>query len=254
MRFFRQMTSGCRAIHCARVCSRRWILRLCPALLLSVGLAVGSVQAAPPVAVVPPTPEQTFWRWFQAHARQVATIHSGKEPIADELAQRLEEFQSGLSYEVSGPDKKGDRELVISADGIRERFPAVQRLVSAAPVIPGWRIVAFRQRHPESVKLGDRVITPKDFWIRVSNRDDGRVDLTPFAQVTSEADQTELDQALFLMLDSVLGEYDTETYVAGLDPVEPLVGDGGTVAPDLRPLTDLPAIVDALKTARADQR
>jgi hypothetical protein len=47
---------------------------------------------------------------------------------------------------------------------------------------------------------------------------------------------------VFLQLDSVLGEYDVETKLGEID-IEP----GASLPKDVRPLDDLPGVVDALK-------
>jgi hypothetical protein len=49
-------------------------------------------------------------------------------------------FELGVSIE--------PHELIISAGGLRDAFPTVKRLVSAAPPIAGWRFIAFSSSMP----------------------------------------------------------------------------------------------------------
>jgi hypothetical protein len=93
-----------------------------------------------------------FWSWFQARRHDiehdVASIRQMGGPsnlITDELGERLRANWPDLVHEI-GRAGDGMFELIISADGIRERFPVVTECVKNAPELPGWRFIAFRPR------------------------------------------------------------------------------------------------------------
>jgi hypothetical protein len=121
----------------------------------------------------------------------------------------------------------------------------VKRLVGAAPAIAGWKVVAFRQRKAASLqvvlddgtKLGPEAVT-----FRASPPADGKVDVYLFVPGAGATVTDKQKQLVLLLLDSLLGEYDTETRVAGLT-----VAPAASAPPDARPLPELVKVVDALK-------
>src|SRR5262245_11762094 len=89
--------------------------------------------------------EQQFWKWFHDHEEELFHFQSERDEIFHSLSEALERVYEGLTFEV-GPVEDGRRELVISADGIREAFPAVKSLCENAPELPRWKIIPFRPR------------------------------------------------------------------------------------------------------------
>jgi hypothetical protein len=157
------------------------------------------------------TPEQRFWRWFTAHSDRLKAVdpeHDHEHSLIAELGRELARVHPGLTWE---RDVKNS-ELVISADGNRPLFPMVQKLVAAAPSIPGWRIVAFRQRHNAEFTLQYKNYTVRsaDVWFR-AEADGMRVGITLFLPHPPEAVKEAIGSAAFLLLDTALGEYDVET-------------------------------------------
>jgi hypothetical protein len=74
--------------------------------------------------------------------------------LFDELQKRLQEIDQNLTFEFSPINDDSIRELTISADGLKESFPSVIRLVSKAPKLSKWKINAFRQRIPgDGIKI-----------------------------------------------------------------------------------------------------
>ncbi len=66
------------------------------------------------------------------------------DALLDELQGQIHYVHPELWFEVGG-HPRGPRELVVTAEGKVEIFPWVQDLVRAAPRIPGWEIIAFKQ-------------------------------------------------------------------------------------------------------------
>jgi hypothetical protein len=195
--------------------------------------------------VAPTQAEQQFWRWFVTNSPRVRSIRSGHEPIAGELAAQLTKVHRDLTWEVGPP--AAERELVISAAGLKEAFPAVKSLVAAKPPLPGWKIIAFRPRRTPSltVQYGSYELDPASVWFR-AEPDGGKVGLTVFVQGYVEDDQA-AGQAVFLLLDNALGEYDVETRV-GFIQIKPLAPEPAKKG--LRPFLELPAAVDQLDKTR----
>jgi hypothetical protein len=129
------------------------------------------------LAMPPAAPEKVFWAWFTANSNRVATIEHGHEPIAGELAAHLQAIDPDLTFEVGVKDKP--RELIISAGGVKRAFPAVRRLVAAAPEIAGWTVIAFRPRSAGGliVEFGTYRVDPAQVWF-TAEPDRGKCGIT----------------------------------------------------------------------------
>ena len=184
-----------------------------------------------------------FWEWFVRHE---ALLHdfdpqqeAERERIFDRLERELHKVDSYLAFEF-GP-KAPTREFVISADGVRQAFPAVMSLVKMAPALERWKVIAFRPRRDLSiVEAGGRSIDPDA--VEFSLLDNGRmVGIHLFLPSFREGD-TDLEKIAYLLLADALGEYDLETDV-GLLRMFPreAVANGRRY-----PLNELPQLFDQL--------
>lgn len=191
------------------------------------------------------TSEQRFWQWFAAKSAQIFDFEQNQEPLFDELSHALNRVHKSLCFEFGPKGDNGKREFIISADGNREAFPAVQNLVATAPDLEQWQITAFRPRRPAdfikdmALQIGDLHITEEQIGF-VAEPDANKVGLTLFVKehdVQSEA----VLFAAFIMLDTILGEYDVETKI-GFIAHQPWIEEQTNV----QPLTQLAGAVDAL--------
>jgi hypothetical protein len=189
------------------------------------------------------SPEAKFWDWFAANSERLANFEADQERIFDELAAELEKVHEGLTFEF-GPEEPDGREFVVSADGIRERFPAVIRLVEAAPDLPGWKIIAFRQPKSMdySLEYGGYELSPDDIWF-AAEPDGDRVGLNLYIKGLSRANERVATGAAFFLLDGALGEYDVETKI-GFIEFKPLPSKPASRG--LQPLRELPAVVQQM--------
>jgi hypothetical protein len=117
----------------------------------------------------PPSPikrASDFWSWFVANEHLYRDVEvPEKESLLDALLERLQAFCAQLWFEVGG-GPTGPRELVITAEGRIEAFPSLLELTRAAPDIPGWQVVAFKQ--PQGFEFvahyEDIVVAPEATW------------------------------------------------------------------------------------------
>jgi hypothetical protein len=192
-------------------------------------------------------PEPRFWEWFAEHSDELMAVATAREKICDALVRQMRKVDRGLMF-AFGPTRDGRREFVVSADGIRSVFPAVQKLVAAAPDLPGWKIIAFRPAADlDSITFGDRKMGKDDIWFHAySSQGAAAVDL--YIRDYTEATAQPLTQAAFLLLDYALGEYDVETKLGALSfkplPIDP-------VAEGLKPFRELPETVRQLTSTEA---
>lgn len=165
------------------------------------------------------SPESTFWDWFAQNERSLYSFEADQEPVFDRLAAALQRVHPSLTFEFGPVEGDGRREFVISADGLREAFSAVERLHAAAPVMPRWQWVKFRpRREPMDLEIGGRSIRAGDVrYLLFSDEDRDKVGILLFMPGYTEAEHNVFGQAGFLLLDNVLGEYDIETRVGAID-------------------------------------
>ena len=161
--------------------------------------------------------EERFWRWFEDNSTRLFAFESDQENVFDQLQGALGKVDKGLTFEF-GPVEGGRRDFVLSADGIREVFPVVERLVEAAPGLPQWTIIAFRPpRSPDvELSLGRHTLAARDLWF-AAHADGDRIGLTVFVPGLTEKNKRSLAHAGFLLLDNALGEYVVETHVGFIE-------------------------------------
>lgn len=186
-----------------------------------------------------------FWQWFRETEDRLFHVEDPQDDVLALLGREMDRVARGLTFEL-GPVDDGRRELVVSADGIRERFPDVQRLVSSAPPLDRWTVTAFRQRKPPDLwrlELNGECLDHHDVWFQPAVAQ-GHIHLTLFVRGLRAENKQTLQGATFLLLDCALGEFDVEQWIGELQwaplPIDP-------VASGLHPFSDLPQTVDSLK-------
>jgi hypothetical protein len=203
--------------------------------VLPVTAPTGTSAAAPASRVA------TFWAWFTDHAAALRAEKDLRKTMT-EISDELEKASPGVFAEIGGD---GDnRTLVLSVDGKKDLFPQVMELHDARPTVPGWTIVAFRQRAKPgdpglTLEMGDQKIEPGKMKF-AGTRAGAKLDIDVF--IPGHATDKEMARIGFVILDHVVGEYDMETKIGGIEFAPLDKAPAGA-----KPLTELPAMVDALK-------
>ncbi len=163
-----------------------------------------------------PTVEEGFWKWFQQNASALSQTKDFEGPLFSELSNRLASIRSGLVWELALHGK--ERELTISADGDRQLFPVVKKLVASAPSIPGWRVNAFRQRRPLdfAYRSGNTSLAADAIKFALSGPRDGKMDIDLYIDNYGKGDE-QIPRGAFILLDAAIGEYDMETKIGAID-------------------------------------
>lgn len=186
-----------------------------------------------------------FWKWFSQNQNELYHNEKNQQILFDELTKKLKNIDSNLTFEFSPIHADSIREFTISADGLKESFPTVMRLLDKAPKMPKWKINAFRQRVP-----GDGIQIAYDDSLKISYddiyfryvKDSGKIDLELY--IRNYKRKSGFDNAVFILLDALIGEYDMETRISGID--RKLLDES---KPDsLHRIVELRGIVDKLKT------
>jgi hypothetical protein len=186
------------------------------------------------------TREQVFWSWFTKNESSLFDFKEAQEPIFEALRAQLEKVCPDLTFELSSIID-GKRGFIVSAEGLKSAFPAVEQLVNLAPSLPRWHFLKFRQRRNpiHDLKIGNRIVQAGDVAITMTRHHDN-VDLSVF--IPGVEDEAALAQLGFLFLDQALGEYDVTMKVGAIEfSPKPERDDSSRF-----PLTKLPERFDRL--------
>ena len=165
-----------------------------------------------------------FWSWFERHAPRFAQLRDDpQEAVLDEIQARLHAYCEHLWFEVGGPPA-GPMEFVISAEGNEDFFPEVQALADAAPIIPGWAVVAFKppQGFDFVTSYEGLEIVPGQCWFLplTSASEPGRLALrVGVPGYTAELSET-IETALYLVVETGLGELVVGQRIAFIEACE----------------------------------
>jgi hypothetical protein len=193
--------------------------------------------------------EEKFWEWFIANEYRYYTQTENQKELFDELSYNLELVESNLTFAFSPIRKNGIREFTISADGVKKYFPIVQSLVEKSPKINNWQINAFRQRIPgDSMKIiydNQLAIGYQDIYFRYAE-DFDKIGLE--LNVKNFDDSSNLKNAIYVLMDGLIGEYDMETQISWIE--FKLLDE--TKVDQLYPLIELRGFVDTRKKKQLD--
>ena len=156
-----------------------------------------------------------FWIYFKSVESKLENITHLSEveqtSLLNEVKQQLEVINPNLNIQFSDKNK----ELFITAGGIRESFSDVERLVSKAPKDLGWTITAFKQRAklPVSYIFDDSFSLSSDEIFFKTNEVNNQLDLEVYFDGQEALQEIQKKQVIYIFLDEILGEYDTERYI-----------------------------------------
>jgi hypothetical protein len=158
-----------------------------------------------------------FWTWFESHKDEFNDMEVDRDQALDSILEELSSIEEGLSVEISN-ETNGIREIVISPEGVREKFDMVKKIVSQAPDIEGWKVVAFRQPVDEdfTLRYGDLELTPSKLYFCPLEKD-GVLDIIVYGDGFDNYEDGILTHYGLIMIDNLIGEYDCVTEVRYYD-------------------------------------
>ena len=189
--------------------------------------------------------EEAFWEWFRANEVRLFDFEQDQEKIFDELSRELKKINPDLVFEFGPKNEK--REFTVSADGIKEAFPAVIALVDKAPVLERWIIQKFRQRgKPDArIEINGEKLSADQYKFTIE-RDGEKVGITLYVDGYDPARRNLFSKVGFIFLDNCLGEYDVETKV-GFVEIKPASDPSSLLK---QPLSELPKTFDNFISAK----
>lgn len=167
--------------------------------------------------------EEKFWNWFEKNQEtyysEIENLEI-REQIFNELTKNLKKVNEDLVFEFSPIHENNVREFTISAEGMKELFPIVEKLIEKAPKLKNWKFNAFRQRVPGDdfeIQYGDLKIGYSDIYYRSEN-DNGKLGIELNIKDYNGNGQTQ--NAIYILLDGLIGEYDVTTKIGWIEWVK----------------------------------
>ena len=189
-----------------------------------------------------------FWEWFKSYAPTIKSItKQNADLVLDRILEELQRIRPGLAIEITNGNDKRIKNLIISANGDINKFDLVEEIVSKAPKIENWTIVAFRQRSsdpdlsidiPELIKFE----VSKMYFMPLGDREN--LDLIIFVPGIKGKPKEIIAYYGLILIDYLIGEYDSITKVRYYDfqDVEDL-----DASDQVLPLNVLPKFIDIHK-------
>ena len=164
------------------------------------------------------TKEQKFWIWFANNSEKLFHFEKDQKLIFGELARELKKVHPDLVFEF-GPITNNKRDFVLSADGIKSAFSAVDKLHSNHPKLNDWNIIKFRPRRKSinTMEFKGKKITPDDLKFAIFEEDEpNKIGLIIFIKGFNDDEEEIYTHIAYLFLDQIIGEYDVETHIASI--------------------------------------
>ena len=165
-----------------------------------------------------------FWNWFSEHENYIYNnLRKQPEDVSYMIHEELMKVHPDLVFDIPF-EKVGDAyEFIISADGDEFLFPTVFDLCDQAPSIHRWMIIPLRPRTnqlDQAIDLDGLYLEYEDIFYSSPN-EELPMELEIYIRGYEEGDNRYV-HGYFLLLDTLLGEYDavTQTQTIKVEPLE----------------------------------
>jgi hypothetical protein len=162
---------------------------------------------------------ELFWEWFLLHEEEYfLNIENNMEDLVPQLQEKLWKINDNLAFEISELLENNTREFIISADGIYSAFKDVEQLYDYRLDLSKWRIVPFRPREEvitHSIELDGLTVSYDDIFFNYEVKNN-LIYIQVYIENYDSIDNRYV-HSYFLLLDSLIGEYDAVTMFAKTD-------------------------------------
>lgn len=158
--------------------------------------------------------ENIFWNWFLENEDKYSGFEKVKNPkikekLLEELLRKLHNYSDGLYFEIGG-FPNGINELIVTAEGKRNYFKDVEKLVDSAPLIKNWNVIAFKPPMGDifNSNFGGIMLEPKNIWFLPLENEECPSELgLRLSYSNLNILQKEQEQnAIFNLIECILGE------------------------------------------------
>lgn len=155
---------------------------------------------------------QQFWDWFKINEVKYFFLNQitdeiQKESLLDELLEHLHLYCDKLYFEVGGlPNENQD--LIITAGGDSDFFDDVELLVTQAPELEHWNIIAFKPAMAGGlVKYNDIELDPKAMYFDpLESKSSEKIGLRIYVENYESIHNESFLMAANILVDSLIGE------------------------------------------------
>jgi len=168
--------------------------------------------------------EKDFWIWFKDNQELFLNLDNIDDDIRDsnldKLLNELHRYSNSLFFLI-GNHPNGQNEIIITAEGNPDMFCMVERLVSAAPVIENWVVLAFKQPANEHfvTKYNGLELDPNEIWFEPlqSAKNSSDLGLRLYLAEYDEIRHDDYINSLYCVLENALGELSLAKDIAYID-------------------------------------
>lgn len=160
---------------------------------------------------------EKFWNWFNKKQNKFLFLSDVSQREKDNLLQEflleLHQYNENIYFKIGGHPNDEKVELIISAEGDLEQFPAVEKLTSYAPKYKNWEVIAFKPPMGNGFCLNyrDKVFDPeKIIYIPLSAKQNSKAIGFNVCYPDFEESEKEIYiNGTYLILDAIIGEKST---------------------------------------------
>lgn len=156
----------------------------------------------------------SFWQWFSTIEEDLFHhIEDDPETYASEIHFQLTEVHPDIVFDIPFELVEGKREFIISADGDASLFKLIEDLCEHSPIYDRWIIHALRPRtnqRDQAIDLDGLYLEYEDIFYQIDTAE-LPLQLTIYIRGYDTVDNRYI-HGYFLLLDTLLGEYDAVTY------------------------------------------
>tara|TARA_R110002049_G_scaffold297516_1_gene486500 strand:- start:3316 stop:3969 length:654 start_codon:yes stop_codon:yes gene_type:complete len=171
---------------------------------------------------------ERFWTWFTKSQNRFLFLSEidgeEKENLLDEFLIELHKFNENIYFEIGGHEDDEKVELIISAEGQMEFFPAVEKLTSCAPDYKSWEIIAFKPAMGKGFSLdyrGKKFDPEKIIFIPLNSKSNpNSIGLNICYPEFEESEEEIFVNGTYLILDTILGEKSTTLDIDYLEVIK----------------------------------
>jgi hypothetical protein len=177
-------------------------------------------------------PIKRFWQQVVQHCEEIRMLGLQQTPLSDHLIEIIQDYlldiDPYLTFHCGRDEGSDDVDLVFGCDGYTDRIDLVLDVVNAAPQLQGLRPVAFNARVeqiPELIDMGEFWVALDDPFFQLRQLEQ-TLHLDIYLEDLQSFDADPRQEAVMLLLDAILGEYELMTRIASINwldlPADPL--------------------------------
>jgi hypothetical protein len=178
-----------------------------------------------------------FWQWFSMREKEFFRIVQTQDDIQNnffgELANKLDELKTGLSFMAGMPNEKMV-ELILTVDGAIHNIVFVEELIESAPPLEHWTFTTHQPSPSiKEVKIGMSGFSfdsdTLHFYANEHDNYPDEIDITVLHPDHSDDKDAIITNGVYIFLDNALGELNFATSIDNLvvantkDATQPLV-------------------------------